>query len=443
MSQIKIDKHKRYKFPHTIMVVKYIDKYLVIAPKYANWIVLESDYQLLVFDFLRKGHTIGDTVKSFNKEDVELVVCQLEARKFCNKKIYSIVETERSMHLYLTNKCNLLCPHCYMYSGISSQDELSTEQLMLLLYNYKTIANGVNLTISGGEPTSRADCIPIIKYASELGLNVKLLTNGILLSVMDIDEMSKYIGSVQISIDGFSEESNAIIRGKRHFQKALDSMDAFIRNGVETSVAITPTYPILKQHVNDYVIFAKQLVDKYADKNFCVKFTENLSVGREVNLSIIENAEYTNLVKSIQTEIYGYEQDFIHFVQTMSKNIIVDNCMFGVFAIASNGDVYLCPEIGKLHPVANVKNDSFKDILQKAIEAEEATLVSRLRPCKNCELRYICGGGCRIEEFPSVTEIKSFKGVKIGDILPRKCNYKIKEKFYDLMIKSNEYLYEI
>lgn len=93
--------------------------------------------------------------------------------------------------------------------------------------------------------------------------------------------------------------------------------------------------------------------------------------------------------------------------------------------------------------MANVKNNSFKDILQKAIEAEKATLVSQLRPCKNCELRYICGGGCRIEEFPSVTEIKSFKGVKIGDILPRKCNYKMKEKFYDLMIKSNEYLYEI
>lgn len=443
MSPIEIDTCKRYKFPNAITVVEYIDKYLVIAPEYANWIVLESAYQLSVFDYLKEGHTIRDTVKAFNEEDVELVVCQIEARKFCNKKICSIVETERSMHLYLTNKCNLLCPHCYMYSGLRGQDELTTEQLMMLLYNYKTIANGVNLTISGGEPTSRADCISIIKYASELGLNVKLLTNGVLLSVMDIDEISKYIYSVQISIDGFSEESNAIIRGKRHFQKALDSTDAFIRNGVKTSVAITPTYSILKQYANDYVVFAKQLVHKYADKKFCVKFTEKLSVGREVNLSKIENEEYTNLVRSIQTEIYGYEQDFIQFVQTMSKNIIIDNCMFGVFAVASNGDVYLCPEIGKLHPVANVKNDSFIDILQKAIEAEEATLVSRLRPCKNCELRYICGGGCRIEEFPNVTEIKSFKGVKNGDILSRRCSYKMKEKFYDLMIKSNEYLYEI
>ena len=91
----------------------------------------------------------------------------------------------------------------------------------------KTIAKGTRLTISGGEPTIRADFLEIVKYASELGLEIKLLTNGALLTETIIETLSQYISSVQISIDGFSEESNATIRGENHFQKALDSLDNF------------------------------------------------------------------------------------------------------------------------------------------------------------------------------------------------------------------------
>ena len=93
-----------------------------------------------------------------------------------------------------------------MLSGKSNENELTTEQITTLIYNYKTIAKGTRLTISGGEPTIRADFLEIVKYASELGLEIKLLTNGALLTKTIIETLSQYISSVQISIDGFSEE---------------------------------------------------------------------------------------------------------------------------------------------------------------------------------------------------------------------------------------------
>lgn len=444
MVQVEIDTSKKYVFPNKIHIVEFLDKFLVIAPEFANWIVLDTSEQLLVFKYLKQGHTIREALSdTFDENDVNFVVCQVEARQFCNKQIHNSVEDKRCMHLYLTNKCNLFCPHCYMFSGKSSKDELATEQIIKLIYNYKTIANGTRLTISGGEPTIRADFPKIIKYASELGLDIKVLTNGALLTKQAIDDLSKYINSVQVSIDGFSEGSNAIVRGKKHFQKALDTVDRFIKNGVETSVAITPPYSILKQHVDDYAAFAEQLVDKYEGKAFCVKFTEELSKGRKITPSKKENEEYSKLIKIIQTKLYGLEYDFIHFVEIMSKNIINENCMFGVFAVASNGDVYFCPEIGRLHPVANIKTDSFYDIYQKSLEAEKATSVTKLIPCKDCELRYICGGGCRIEEFSGIAELKSFEHPNAEKKISRKCNLKIKNKFYDLMIKSNEYLYTL
>lgn len=443
MVKIEIDVNKKYIFPNEIDIVNFADKYLIIAPEYANWIVLDTEEQLLVFKYLKRGHTIQDTLSFFLKEgDVNFVVCQIEARQFCNKRIHNSVEDSRCLHLYLTNKCNLLCPHCYMLSGQSNENELTTEQITTLIYNYKTIAKGTRLTISGGEPTIRTDFLKIVKYASDLGMEIKLLTNGILLTRKFIESLSQYISSVQISIDGFSEETNASIRGENHFLKALDSLDSFIRNGVETSVAITPPYSVLKQHLNDYVKFSKQLVEKYKGKAFCVKFTEGLSKGIKINPSKQENEKYSKLIKSIQTKIYGLEYEFIRFVEIMSNDIINDNCMFGVFAVASNGDVYFCPEIGKLHPIANIKKDSFYDILQKSLAAEKATSVTQLEPCRNCELRYICGGGCRIEEFPGISELVEFEKVNLRKIQHRECTSVIKNKFYDLNGKSNEYLYK-
>lgn len=443
MVQVKINTNKRYLFPCEISIVNYAGKILVIAPEYANWIVLDSANQQEVFEYLRQGHTIEETLNNtFNECDVNHVVCQLEARQFCSKVIHNSVDEERNMHLYLTNKCNLSCPHCYMYSGKSVQAELTTNEIMELIHNYKSIANGTKITISGGEPTIRPDFEEIIKYATGIGLSIKLLTNGSLFSKARVDKLSKYISSVQISIDGFSEESNAPIRGEGHFQKALETIECFIVNGVETSIAITPPYTLIKSHVDDYVAFAKCLINKYSSHNFCVKFAEGLSDGRSIKPTRKENEEYSKIVKLIQKQIYGYEYDFINFVQVMQNDIITDNCMFGVFAVTSNGDVYLCPEIGKLHPIANIKKDLFKDIYEKALDAERATSVNKLRPCKDCELRYICGGGCRIEEFTGVAEISSFKNIQIDAIQPRECGKEQKEKFYELMINSNEYLFK-
>ena len=166
MAQFEINKNKEYHFPIITKVVRFDNKILVIATEYANWIVLDSTEQLSVLEFLKQGHTIQDCfLNSFKEDDINYVVCQIEARQLCNKQVHSSVEDERSMHLYLTNKCNLFCPHCYMYSGQKTQEELTTEQIKKLIYDYKTIANGTRLTISGGEPTIRSDFEQIIIYA--------------------------------------------------------------------------------------------------------------------------------------------------------------------------------------------------------------------------------------------------------------------------------------
>lgn len=444
MYQTEIDITKAFSIPSDIKIIHHKKYILIIVPSCANWIVLEKESQLQIFKLIQEGFPISQIMSNilFAADDINFVVTQLVARRICTKKVESNIEKERNLHLFLTNGCNLHCPHCYMFSGKSEEHELTTDEIIKLITEYKTVANGRRITLSGGEPTIRNDFDHIVRIAAELGLEVKLLTNGSLLTRERIQNLSMFLKSVQISIDGFSEESNSRIRGKGHFLKALFAIEQFVKMGIETSVAITPSYEMLIKYTKEYISFANELAEKYSDKNFTVKFTENLSPGRNVNLTELQNEEYASLIANIQKEIYGIDSDFIDFVQTMSNDIIRDNCMFGVFSVSSNGDVYFCPEIHKLKPYANIRNSSFEDIYHQAINAEKATSVTQLQPCCDCELEFICGGGCRIEEFPKIAKLISFDIDKSNFNFSRDCNIKIKEKFYDLMIRSNEYLFQ-
>lgn len=383
MANYSLSPDKVYLMPQDIRFVDYNNKIIVVAPDYANWIVLDSKIQQNIFNTIRDGESIGKTVKLYenHSKDVRNVLTQIEARKFCTKKIYSSVDEKRSMHLYLTNRCNLQCPHCYMYSGATEQNELSTDDIIKLITEYRYIVGGETITISGGEPTIRPDFKIIVKAAKDLGLQVSILTNGTLFRENDIPQLSKYIDSIQISLDGYSEDSNSRVRGEDNFEKALNSVDLFVKNGVRTSISITPPLEEVKYHWMDYVKFSKSLIEHYQNFDFEIRFADELLKGRHINPSDQEKREYFNIINQILKEIYGSDYDIMYFVRDLYYGAIMDNCMFGIFAVKSNGDVYLCARIGDLKPIANIKNTSLSQINAISYSAEKSSRIMNLTPC--------------------------------------------------------------
>lgn len=443
MPKYVINPCKRYQIPEEISVVNRNGLFLVIAPNIAGWVVLQSKNHLSILFEFKKGASIEEIIsnQSFERKDVAYVVTQIEARRFFEKKVSSSTKDGKNLHLYLTNMCNLSCPHCYMFSGKASEDELTTSEIMKLLTDYKTIAHGSNVTLSGGEPTVRRDFDFIVQQASDIGLRVRILTNGALLTHRRLEKLVKYLDSVQISIDGFSEETNAKIRGKGHFEKALSAVKILLSFGVKTSIAVTPPYEILKEHMNDYISFARNLEQRYKGKPLEIKFAGELLSGRLLHPTDNEQKSYLSLIESIQKELNGPDYDVFLFVRQFAQDNIIDNCMFGGLSVASNGDVFFCARTSDLRQIANIRTSSFNEIYLKSIMAERATSVTLLKPCKDCDIRYICGGGCRIEWFPDLVKRDSFDRLDYESILPRKCNDIIKTQFYDLMIRGNKYLY--
>ena len=182
-------------------------------------------------------------------------------------------------------------------------------------------------------------------------------------------------------------------------------------------------------------------MDKYNTNKFNVNFNYELLDGRNIKTTNIDNKRYSNIMREIVESCYpkSEEEDFV--INHMD-NMILDNCGYGGLTIASNGDIYMCNRIYELNKYGNVRTMPFNKILEQSKIAMKESNINNLEPCCNCDIKYICGGGCRISNFKSLIDIKDFqnnisrkhKRVKI-------CDFNHKEQIYKMMINTNEKLF--
>lgn len=85
--------------------------------------------------------------------------------------------------------------------------------------------------------------------------------------------------------------------------------------------------------------------------------------------------------------------------------------------------------------------DTFENILSKSSKARKLSDVNNLIPCKDCALKYLCGGGCRVKNFKNLVETKIGDQASEHFIREISCTKEQKEKIYRLMIASNNLFY--
>ncbi len=432
-----IDKHKRYSFPKDIRVIRHNNKIIVITPETSNWIVLESEHQLDMFNFLC-NNSLAESLEKFKgcEEDISFVVTQIEARHLESTNTRS--NSYDVMQLYLTNECNMRCPHCYMYAGTALRNELTTEEIETLLKNF-ALSGGKKIVMTGGEIGLRKDLTHIVKWAYDLNLTVELLTNGTLFDAETIDILSQHIRRVQVSIDGFSEESNAKIRGKGNFTKALATVERFVLNKIPTEIAITP-YPsnTLKDEMQGYIDFGKKLKQKFGDK-LLIKYTTGLIDGRTINRDNVDHKEYERIMKDIISAVYGTNDSFSGFVLSARNQVLNDNCAYGALNVSANGDIFPCAKIYQTQKFGNIRMTDWNTIINKSKRLKQMSNINNIEPCNQCELKNICGGGCRLDYIPVFATTEKLLASKNKPY--RICNKKEKDELLDLLIKANTYIF--
>ena len=133
-----------------------------------------------------------------------------------------------------TGACNFRCPYCQnadLVLNPSSQPKIPEEDVLAHLKKRKGITEGICIT--GGEPTLQADLEDFIKKCKEIGLKVKLDSNGYRPEVVRklIDE--KLIDYVAMDIKSSLDEYGKVAGVSVDTAKIKETIDMLISGPID------------------------------------------------------------------------------------------------------------------------------------------------------------------------------------------------------------------
>ena len=153
--------------------------------------------------------------------------------------------------------CNLRCRFCMIGTEHGHMTGYSSDEIRQMMHHYKDRCSSVSF--SGGEPTLRKDLPELIKYASALGYEVSIVSNGRMYAYKEYCE--------QLIEAGASYFSVSIHAPNRQLYKELTQADAFdqavagIRNMVALGAGIVTATVVSSYNYKHMDDMAKLIVD--------------------------------------------------------------------------------------------------------------------------------------------------------------------------------------
>lgn len=405
----------RLYFPSEVLFRPCPEGWLVVAVPTANWLVLPNDFQKTLLQHLIKGEIIGQVSQLITSDeqfnDFKRLLAAITARSFAlttqaPQPFYH--EGYRMLNIYLTNACNLRCPHCFMRSGKPLANELPKHEWLRILSEFKA-EGGESVTFSGGEPLMNPDFESILTHAHHIGLSTTILSNGILWTEEQITRLSPFISEIQISIDGFDEHSNAKIRGAGHFDRVVRNVILMANSGIRTSVATTFTFQNLQDDTPERYAQMIHHIKSQCNHPVFFKLSKKILQGRNTHYTEAENREFYNRIIAIENQV-DPNAKYVNFMEGHTPNQADRNCGFGGISIGADGEVYYCNRISEVESYGNILGRPVKPFMVQGHQLHMQTSVDQLEPCRSCHLRYICFGGCRIDECNFQGKLQSHDG---------------------------------
>lgn len=400
-TKIDIDVDQKINLPKGIIHKNFYGFNLIFAPKFPNWIVLD-DEELNLYKALNK-FTIKEVMLNF--KDKTKVLQNLLVLQNLVSKIYSadffenspikqeehISNIQKMIHINLTNDCNMRCSHCFVSAGLVPKKEINTKEIIKKVKEIQAINKKTKITISGGEPLLFKGLFEILQALKEN--EISLFTNGTLINKDNIKTLSKFVSNIQISTEGISKECYEKNRGKGNYEKFKNAIFLIKEHGIALDLAVTILPKYLDDICENLIDFVKEI--DYADMKIRLNNEIELA-GNALNMQIPADFKEKSDIKILKL-IKELKQIGLYQGANKQANTHFTNCGIGTnIVIDCDGKIYPCNKFSKYFLDFN---SSAKDILKEFDEINLKTSTQNIKQCQKCELKFICAGGCRIDNL--------------------------------------------
>ena len=334
-----------------------------------------------------------DVAESEVPNDCRELVEYLQAHGYLARQ-YTSRETQiNSAYLHVTNRCNLDCIGCY--SRDSARNRAEDPSLEDLQRAVRLLADlGINqLVISGSEPFARGDLAEIARTAKECGVaKVVVLTNGTLCSQERLVELQGAVDTISVSFDGASAEDPAFIRNLQLYQRLVSAVRDITDAGIHAHILAT--------------LHAKNIEDvpRYLTLGEMLKATVGFSLlsGRESELGDLYPSE--GCLARLAEIMFEHNASSGDGAVAHTEGVGLHACVScgagrtGV-SVAADGSVYPCHMLQYSEfRLGNAFCDTAEE-LAEALERFSLPMVVEIDDCRDCDKRYLCGGGCRARAY--------------------------------------------
>jgi len=427
------------------------DNAVIIFPSKPYWFSATKEMADIInfFHLTDPGKIISKISDNFllSQEDAKEIYSEIESLLYSSgvlkidEKIieidsytpnFQVTDVENVLVIAATQQCNMSCPMCYAMAKNKLSNEMTTDEIKNIVDQVSKMPwqnNISRIALTGGEFFMRSDAIDIIEYVHTHNFYVQVNTNATLLTNNQIKKLASFEKlNMSISLDGSIPSTHDFIRGKGSFEVTTKNIKSLCEHGI--SVAINMF--IHAGNIDD-IEKTLELSDSLGVKGFnCLNMMNvgrgNLKKTKKILTAVPLNEFYHKIFSIIK-----YNEKF----QKMMINSTFANQIMGISGgvksyscgIGTNRAIYVKAD-GTLYPCAdtaiqnfclgNLKTEKLQDIWEnsKILKNLRSLNIDTLNhKCATCDVRYLCAGNCRGENFQTTKNIKSphFKCDEIHD----------------------------
>lgn len=356
-------------------------------------IVPDGENEEILFNQLqRRGYIVtpDDEIKMYN-----------DVKNYCLKKRVHNATQADAVCFTLTYKCNFKCPYCYEQKNNKSTSILTTEMVDKVFELEHNQIN--NILFYGGEPFLPCN-MDTIEYIIQKAPNATYaaITNGYYLDKF-IDILKKVkISFLQVTLDGdetIHNQTRILKNGQFTFSKIISNIDKYLEENIPIKIRMN----ISSSNIESCIKLREELAKKYLGKPLSFELQPIFQLDSDLRNTLSDKiSESDDKTKHLfrpgtfdyNTILYSCSP-IMMYLSTKQKTFypICNNCDAETSRrfYDADGNIYSCIlSVGNEKATIGTYFPEFK--------MKETSLITRtvftIEKCNNCNLAFLCGGGC-------------------------------------------------